>query len=897
MRRAIPLITLIVGLAIIILALMFSASLSSTVKQVITQQELRNLGMMVSGIQTVIDEWKTWALDYKFAIEGILSSPIQLDNDVKNLFCRNPDGTQFMACYLERELGVSLPPNSRIPELNRYNIIISPSTSLDAVKGEIAKILLTEDFAQNMRRAHPEIVWIYYTSRDGWIALMPVTTQTDFMLNWGKRKYIPWFTPATPTANPDAAVVLSPPYRDEAGTGWLITILAPVYVNGDFKGAASIDISIKTLAELVESLHAGHDYGYAIIYRNQIITSHNIEKTISIKELLPSVEESLLKARPVETTDAIVIAMPLTGEWKVAGVVSKAYISKVVARLNLILVTMIIVILALVMLSAFVLMTSVFKPIVDLGEQLADTEKAYSRGVEITGLGSLVPEVRLIAEKVNQFIRQIKQQEEEMATLARYINGIVEYIPSAIITVEPIAGEIIHTNRLGLKLLGASDRMEVVRKPIGTTPLAPLEKLIKKVKESSEVVYERYEDLIPGRIFRAVAFPIKIDKDITLIGIQLTDITEMEKMEQNLAQAQKMEVLGLMAGGFAHDFNNILAAMWANLQLLEQLTPRDNPDIAEILTDMKTVIKRAKEMVEKILIFSKNRKPHPVAIDLVEAVKETVKMAKGSIPPDIEIEMQEKCRPTVKMDQSHLTQIVLNIVLNARDALIEKGGSGKIAITVECEGNHAILRIGNNGPPIPADIIEKIFEPFFTTKTKGGTGLGLAIVKKLVETAGGTIEVKSDESWTEFIIRFPIHTTEENQEVILTEENKEISPGNGEKILLVEDDETVGKALKNLLEQNGYVVKWLKDPTETADLLERWEPQLVISDYAMPRLTGRDIVRIVRMLSPGTPVLIITAYEGVDTAGAPVLMKPLQPSVLLKTIRRMIDKNDSADNS
>ncbi len=897
MRRAIPLITLIVGLAIIILALMFSASLSSTVKQVITQQELRNLGMMVSGIQTVIDEWKTWALDYKFAIEGILSSPIQLDNDVKNLFCRNPDGTQFMACYLERELGVSLPPNSRIPELNRYNIIISPSTSLDAVKGEIAKILLTEDFAQNMRRAHPEIVWIYYTSRDGWIALMPVTTQTDFMLNWGKRKYIPWFTPATPTANPDAAVVLSPPYRDEAGTGWLITILAPVYVNGDFKGAASIDISIKTLAELVESLHAGHDYGYAIIYRNQIITSHNIEKTISIKELLPSVEESLLKARPVETTDAIVIAMPLTGEWKVAGVVSKAYISKVVARLNLILVTMIIVILALVMLSAFVLMTSVFKPIVDLGEQLADTEKAYSRGVEITGLGSLVPEVRLIAEKVNQFIRQIKQQEEEMATLARYINGIVEYIPSAIITVEPIAGEIIHTNRLGLKLLGASDRMEVVRKPIGTTPLAPLEKLIEKVKESSEVVYERYEDLIPGRIFRAVAFPIKIDKDITLIGIQLTDITEMEKMEQNLAQAQKMEVLGLMAGGFAHDFNNILAAMWANLQLLEQLTPRDNPDIAEILTDMKTVIKRAKEMVEKILIFSKNRKPHPVAIDLVEAVKETVKMAKGSIPPDIEIEMQEKCRPTVKMDQSHLTQIVLNIVLNARDALIEKGGSGKIAITVECEGNHAILRIGNNGPPIPADIIEKIFEPFFTTKTKGGTGLGLAIVKKLVETAGGTIEVKSDESWTEFIIRFPIHTTEENQEVILTEENKEISPGNGEKILLVEDDETVGKALKNLLEQNGYVVKWLKDPTETADLLERWEPQLVISDYAMPRLTGRDIVRIVRMLSPDTPVLIITAYEGVDTAGAPVLMKPLQPSVLLKTIRRMIDKNDSADNS
>jgi CheY-like chemotaxis protein len=301
-------------------------------------------------------------------------------------------------------------------------------------------------------------------------------------------------------------------------------------------------------------------------------------------------------------------------------------------------------------------------------------------------------------------------------------------------------------------------------------------------------------------------------------------------------------------------------------------------------------------MVEKILIFSKNRKPHPVAINLAEIVRETVKMAKGSIPPDIEVYVEEKCQPTVKMDQSHLTQVILNIVLNARDALMEKGGTGKIVLIVECDDKYAILRIGNNGPPIPEEILDKIFEPFFTTKAKGGTGLGLAIVKKLVETAGGTIDVSSTENWTEFVIRLPIYTEEKNREILPSPQSQEIPKGNGEKILLVEDDETVGRALKNLLEQNGYVVKWIKNPEETADILESWEPDIVISDYAMPRLTGKDIVRIVRMLAPNTPVLIITAYEGVDTAGAPVLMKPIRPSDLMKTIRGLLEKHGGTDN-
>ena len=385
------------------------------------------------------------------------------------------------------------------------------------------------------------------------------------------------------------------------------------------------------------------------------------------------------------------------------------------------------------------------------------------------------------------------------------------------------------------------------------------------------------------------------------------DISHEAQLNRQLRQAQKMEAIGRMAGGIAHDFNNILTAILGFADLAQQdLTPDNavHKDLDEILRASR----RAKDIVKRILTFSRQSQHQPSLTDGAKIIEEVMVLLQSAIPPNVKIhtDIDPAC-PTIMIDATEFHQVVMNLSTNAHQAMQKNGGDLYIGLH-PYHGLDAIpanprapltecvrLSVRDTGEGIDADTLQKIFDPYFTTKSIGeGTGLGLATVHAIIENCGGVVLVDSTVGHgTEFQIYIPIATVNENKE---PPEEQPVS-GQDRHILLIDDEPAVLNVMRRQLERAKYRVSAFTDAAEAiACLANRVNDYCaIVTDHTMPNISGIELTTHCRKLRPDIPVLMITGHgnltvrEGAQKAGIDrVLTKPLTSHELCQAVDEVL---------
>jgi PAS domain S-box-containing protein len=391
----------------------------------------------------------------------------------------------------------------------------------------------------------------------------------------------------------------------------------------------------------------------------------------------------------------------------------------------------------------------------------------------------------------------------------------------------------------------------------------------------------------------------------------LQDITPRKQLEAQFRQAQKMEAIGLLAGGVAHDFNNILAAIMMQAELCDLYD--DLPqEVRTGLHQITTAAKRAAALTSQLLLFSRRQVMQPRSLDLNETVNGLAKMLQRIIGEDVRLHLHLHPTPLIaQADPGMLDQVLLNLAVNARDAM-PKGGR----LTIETypqrldpadprlpsdstPGNYAVLQVTDAGCGIPPEIMPRIFDPFFTTKEPGkGTGLGLATVFGIVKQHHGFIQVDSEPGrGTQFRIFVPASTPA--QPPLSSPAAPPRPRGGTETILLVEDDAALRTVTRITLERHGYRVIEAASGVEALPIAENHQGQLqlLLTDLVMPGgLSGHDLSRKLLPDHPGLKVIYISGYSP-DIAGRELdlrpdeafIQKPCAPDQLLGKIRHVLD--------
>ncbi|PKN62917.1 MAG: hypothetical protein CVU57_22305 [Deltaproteobacteria bacterium HGW-Deltaproteobacteria-15] len=387
---------------------------------------------------------------------------------------------------------------------------------------------------------------------------------------------------------------------------------------------------------------------------------------------------------------------------------------------------------------------------------------------------------------------------------------------------------------------------------------------------------------------------------------------ERALLEEQLRQAQKMEAIGQLAGGVAHDFNNMLSAIVGYCTLAALNMKPDDPS-RHYLEQILASADRASTLTQSLLAFSRKQAVNLERIDLNEAVSSFEKFLIRLLRENIELRLAiAEAELPVTADRGQIEQVLMNLIANARDAIRE---DGRIIIEtsaaeiddqfVRTHGfgqpdRYALLTVSDTGSGIPEDILSKIFDPFFTTKEEGkGTGLGLSMVFGIVKTHRGYIDVYSRKGMgTTFKIYLPIAQTPAKQA-----EKKVAEPppllGGTETILIAEDDDALRNVEVAALSRYGYTVIEAVDGVDAVARFteNRDRIRLVILDGIMPKMSGKEASEKIRALGPGTKVIFISGYAddtfsraGISHKGETFLRKPISTSMLARKIRNMLDE-------
>ena len=464
-----------------------------------------------------------------------------------------------------------------------------------------------------------------------------------------------------------------------------------------------------------------------------------------------------------------------------------------------------------------------------------------------------------------------RQAEEERILLRTMINQI----PDAIY-VKDLESRFVLANEAMAKLAGVADPAGLMGKT--DADFFP-EAEARRFREEEKEVFAgepkiNQEDSFLGtegktQILLTTKLPLRdsAGRITGLVGIG-REITERKRLEDELLRAQRMESVGRLASGIAHDMNNILAPILMGAPLLRM--PHKPADVDRTLTTIEGSARRGAELVKQLLVFGRGGEGRRAGVELGALAEELVGIARQTFPKNIgvRLDMVPGAR-TVYGDATQLHQVLLNLCVNARDAMAE-GGVLTLAIAneeidAEAAGAHPEVRPGpfvrltvsDTGSGIPPEILDRIFEPFFSTKEQGkGTGLGLATVAAVVKSHGGFLGVQTAVGQgTSFHIHLPADPAA--RDVMAAEQAAPPAEGQGETILVVDDEESIRNILRDLLERHHYQVLTAADGAEATSVFARHpNTRLVLTDLDMPFVDGVMLVRLLRNLRPGLRIIV-----------------------------------------
>ncbi|HTD70548.1 MAG TPA: PAS domain S-box protein [Gemmatimonadales bacterium] len=400
------------------------------------------------------------------------------------------------------------------------------------------------------------------------------------------------------------------------------------------------------------------------------------------------------------------------------------------------------------------------------------------------------------------------------------------------------------------------------------------------------------------------------DGTIECFEFIVDDVTEQRALEERLRQTQKMEAVGRLAGGIAHDFNNLLTAILGSVDFLRQALGPEHPEHAETEEIQKAAV-RAADLTRQLLAFSRQQVLAPKVLDVDALVTNLEKMLRRLIGEDVELRFVAKAsRAAVLADPGQLEQVIVNLVVNARDAMPRGGKLTIETATVDLDagyawehgtvepGRYVMLAVTDTGVGIDRAAQARLFEPFFTTKEFGkGTGLGLATVYGIVKQSGGYIWVYSEPGQgATFKVYLP--RVEPAGEPVAAPQPPARALGGTETILLAEDEAAVRTLARRILEKHGYKLLLAATGRDGVQVAEQHAApiDILVTDVVMPEMGGRELAQRLTALQPGLKVLYLSGYtddaivhHGVLDAGVAFLQKPFKPDDLVRKIRAVLD--------
>jgi PAS domain S-box-containing protein len=513
-------------------------------------------------------------------------------------------------------------------------------------------------------------------------------------------------------------------------------------------------------------------------------------------------------------------------------------------------------------------------------------------------------------------VRNITERKQAEAKHAQLIQSIEQVAESIIVT--DLEGAILYVNPAFEKITGYTRKEAIGSNPriikSGRHPAsfyqAMWATLLRGETWSGELVNKRKN----GTLFSEVATisPIK-DQSGTVINYVAVkrDITQEQLLRDQLSHAQKMESLGRIAGGIAHDFNNLLMVIQTYVEVLQDPLPLQD-SLRESTKQILEAVERGASLTGQLLAFSRKQISSPVVIDLNAVIDETTKMLRRVIGEDIELRVAlSNALWAIKADPDQIIQVLMNLCINARDAM-PRGGRLKIAtenVTVKprsavgqhyvVPGHYVMLSVTDSGEGISKKIQKDIFEPFFTTKEIGkGTGLGLAMVYGIVKQNGGYVWVDSK---LKHGARFTIYLPKVAQTAVpVVSIQAKATPKGTETILVVEDEKSLRRGISDLLNGLGYTVLAASSGAEALAIACKQEHiDLLLTDVIMPKMGGRELAELLRNLQPNLKIIYMSGYtddvvlrNGIHDQNTDFLQKPFGLSALANKVREALGQVD-----
>ncbi|HMQ03103.1 MAG TPA: PAS domain S-box protein [Pyrinomonadaceae bacterium] len=394
------------------------------------------------------------------------------------------------------------------------------------------------------------------------------------------------------------------------------------------------------------------------------------------------------------------------------------------------------------------------------------------------------------------------------------------------------------------------------------------------------------------------------------VFITNTDITEQRKSEEQLLRAQRMESIGTLAGGIAHDLNNILSPILISVEMLQVI--EQNPEAERWIKMISDNAERATELVKQVLTFARGMAGERISVQVKHILKELITVLTQTLPKSIHIKFDISPELwTIQGDPTQIHQVLMNICINARDAMPDGGTLTITAENVVIDETHARMNVGartgnfvrilvqDTGVGMDAKVVDRIFDPFFTTKEAGkGTGLGLSTALSIVNSHEGFLSVYSHPGLgSRFSIYFPSVVSPQAESAAATAK-VDLAAGKGETILLVDDEESIRIAAQATLERYGYSVMTAVDGANALSILKNdaWKPGLVVTDLAMPTMDGLTTIRKIREAYPELKIVAMsgmaTSEQSAELAALNVagfISKPFSAETLLRTIASALE--------
>ncbi len=781
----------------------------------------------------------------------------------------------------------------------------------------------------------------------------------DDKVEWRKEE---WFTITTVSQNPERQQRWSGILYDARNGNWMISGVIPLDIDGKQVGLAGTDLPLDELVKRTINEASSGTYNILLQADGRVIAHpHMVEEIIASKGQLNAKDVAdghlsriyklaLTAAFPgvidnVQDGEFLAVTKIEGPEWYFITVYPKSLLKdKALWAAGFTFLSGLISIVIVILATSLILKRSLVKPLGRLTQTIRDFEiddtqaaiqfdafvstvgKLGARQDEIgllaTSFGEMGSNLQISYSKLDESRRDLRKSHLDLSASFAFLDAVISESPVGI-TIYNEIGDCIAANQAIADLVGASES-QLLEQNFRTIESWKESGLIEAASRAfDENERTRIEIEVDSTFDRHVLFDCQLvpfqNGDKRNLMVMFSDITKRKKAEAEqvrlqceLQQTQKMEALGQLTGGIAHDFNNILGIILGYSELaMARSTSRGDAKQAKQLELILKASERAKGLVAKMLAFSRSEASNDTPLLLQSILMEDIKMLRSTLPSSIEISTEiDESLPAILMDPVQLNQLLMNLCINARDAMDGKGNINirlawsremegeRVACRKRIEGDWVELSITDTGSGIKPDVLDRIFDPFYTTKDVGkGTGMGLSVIHGIMRNHGGHILVETEiGKGSTFRLLFPPAIEEIAKTPGVDRSSEKLPHGRGEHVLILDDEQDLGEYLGDLLESYGYRVTVLTNSKEALDLFKEKPDEfaILITDQTMPGMTGVALVNAIREIRPDMPSILNTGFSDdidAETAtgmGMGYLEKPVKANSLLQKIDELI---------